>query len=98
MLGEDSIDHSVEVLAETLTQAWQVPPVPPPDVDKASQLIEIISPLWPALGRPCSKEVVDQALWQWAFTERVSSGLYLMHHGHHTEGRAYLDSAERLVA
>lgn len=38
-----------------------------------------------------------QAIWEWAFTERVSSGLYLMASGHTAEGRAHLDSAGRLV-
>lgn len=38
----------------------------------------------------------DQAIWEWAFVERVTSGLYLMHHGHHTEARSLLASAELL--
>lgn len=38
-----------------------------------------------------------QAIWEWAFVERVTSGLYLLRHGHPDEGRAFLDSAERLV-
>jgi streptomycin 6-kinase len=37
-----------------------------------------------------------QAILEWAFVERVSSGLFLIVCGHHDEGRAHLDSAERL--
>lgn len=39
----------------------------------------------------------DQAVWEWAFVERVTSGLYLTHHGHHTEGHDLLASAELLL-
>lgn len=38
-----------------------------------------------------------QAIWEWAFVERVSTGLFLIVCGHHDEGRAHLDSAERLI-
>jgi streptomycin 6-kinase len=38
-----------------------------------------------------------QSIWEWAFVERVSSGLYLIVCGHHDEGRAHLESAERLI-
>ncbi|WP_415645871.1 aminoglycoside phosphotransferase family protein [Stackebrandtia soli] len=38
------------------------------------------------------------AVWDWGFVERVSSGLYLLRYGHQKEGRGYLDSAERLVS
>ncbi len=194
MLGSARPEHTLDVLAQTLQEAWQVPRVAPPETDKASQLIEIISSLWPALGHPCSETLVEQALsyarqrvqafdidkcvvchgdphpanalavlspragaesgyvfvdpdgflaepaydlgvalrewtdevlaadrpadllrgychrlaratgvdeeaiWQWGFVERVSSGLYLMAHGHLTEGRAYLISGERLIS
>ncbi|GIH10783.1 hypothetical protein Rhe02_88500 [Rhizocola hellebori] len=193
MLPEAPEENSLDVLAQTLQQAWQVPRGPLVEFNKASQLIEIISSLWPALGRPCSEGLVEQALsyahqrvaasnsdtcvvchgdphannalavpssrpgaesgyvfvdpdgfltepaydlgvairgftgrlladahpvdllrgycrrlsvatgvdeeaiWQWGFVERVSTGLYLMRHGHHGEGRAYLASAERLA-
>jgi streptomycin 6-kinase len=39
-----------------------------------------------------------QSIWEWAFIERVSSGLFLMMLGHHEEGRMHLDSAERLLS
>lgn len=39
-----------------------------------------------------------QAIWEWGFVERVSSGLFLMISGHRDEGRAHLDSGERLLA
>lgn len=38
-----------------------------------------------------------QAIWEWALVERVSSGLFLSVCGHQDEGRAHLDSAERLI-
>jgi streptomycin 6-kinase len=38
-----------------------------------------------------------QAIWEWGFLERVSSGLYLIRSGHGAEGRQFLESAERLV-
>lgn len=41
--------------------------------------------------------VAEQAIWEWGFTERVSSGLYLIRYGHEQEGRWFLDSAERLA-
>jgi len=41
--------------------------------------------------------VDEQAVWEWGLIERVTSGLYLMRHGHRAEGRAFLASAERLV-
>jgi streptomycin 6-kinase len=36
-------------------------------------------------------------IWQWGLVERVSSGLYLMRAGHLEEGRAFLESAGRLI-
>jgi streptomycin 6-kinase len=44
-----------------------------------------------------STGVDAEEIWQWAFIERVSSGLYLMARGHDDEGRMHLASAERLV-
>lgn len=41
--------------------------------------------------------VDEQAIWEWAFVERVTSGLYLIRYGHDAEGRTYLASAELLV-
>ena len=39
-----------------------------------------------------------QAIWEWGYLERVSSGLFLIKSGHHAEGRDFLASAERLIA
>lgn len=39
----------------------------------------------------------EQTIWEWALIERVTSGLYLMLHGHQAEGRVFLASAEKLV-
>jgi streptomycin 6-kinase len=41
--------------------------------------------------------VDPQAMWEWAFLERVSSGLFLLQLGN-TEGRMFLDVAERWMA
>ncbi|GAA1389500.1 aminoglycoside phosphotransferase family protein [Catellatospora chokoriensis] len=41
--------------------------------------------------------VDEQAIWEWGFTERVSSGLYMIRHGAPDEGREYLASAARLL-
>jgi streptomycin 6-kinase len=38
-----------------------------------------------------------ETIWQWGFVERVSTGLFLIKHGHPVEGREHLDAAERLV-
>lgn len=40
--------------------------------------------------------VNGEAIWQWAFIERVSSGLFLFELGHRREARAYLAVADRL--
>ncbi len=39
----------------------------------------------------------EQTIWEWALIERVTSGLYLMLHGHQAQGRTFLASAERLI-
>jgi streptomycin 6-kinase len=36
------------------------------------------------------------AIWQWAFIERVSTGLFLLRLGHRQEARQYLAAADRL--
>lgn len=41
--------------------------------------------------------VDEQAIWDWALLERITSGLYLTRHGHPALGRAFLASADRLV-
>lgn len=41
--------------------------------------------------------VDEQAIWEWGFVERVSSGLYMIRHGAEADGREYLASAERLL-
>ena len=37
------------------------------------------------------------AIWQWAYLERVSTGLYLGHHGLPHLGAPYLEVASRLL-
>ena len=40
--------------------------------------------------------VNGEAIWQWAFIERVSTGLFLFRLGHRQEARPYLAAADRL--
>ena len=39
-----------------------------------------------------------EAVWQWAFTELVSTGLFLLHLGHHEEAGTFLTAAGKLAA
>lgn len=39
-----------------------------------------------------------EAVWQWAFIERVSSGLYLIDHHRPDEGRPFLEAASHLMS
>jgi streptomycin 6-kinase len=41
--------------------------------------------------------VDSQPIWEWAFFERVSTGLHMIRYGHPEQGRAHLASAERLL-
>jgi streptomycin 6-kinase len=41
--------------------------------------------------------VDTRAIWQWAFAERVSTGLFLLRLGHNQEARTYLAVADRLA-
>ena len=57
-----SPERSIDLLCETLHQAWQVPrPASALVLDRAGQLSALIAALWPALGRPCSTAVVERA-------------------------------------
>ena len=42
-------------------------------------------------------DVDTKAIWQWAFIERLSTGLFLLRLGHHQEARLYLRVADRLA-
>ncbi len=58
-----------------------------------------IPPEWrpDAAGRASLLTGVNgEAIWQWAFIERVSSGLFLFRLGHRQEARHYLAVADRL--
>lgn len=66
-----SPERMLTSLADTLSQAWQLPleTVAPVGVgveggvdDKATTLHALVSDLWPQLGKPCPQQVVDQAL------------------------------------
>lgn len=39
----------------------------------------------------------EQAIWEWGFLERVSTGLYVLCFGYQQESRFFLDSAEKLI-
>jgi streptomycin 6-kinase len=41
--------------------------------------------------------VDEEAIWEWGLIQGVTTGLYLIRHGHRQEGRAFLASAERLL-
>jgi streptomycin 6-kinase len=41
--------------------------------------------------------VDEQAIWEWGFLERVSTGLYVLSLGADEQGQAHLDTAERLI-
>jgi streptomycin 6-kinase len=41
--------------------------------------------------------VDPEPIWQWAFAERLSSGLFLLRHGHEREARPFLEAADLLV-
>jgi streptomycin 6-kinase len=71
---ETSVERSLDVLAATLCEAWQVPrpaqpivpaaPIAPPtgaDTDRASGLLGLIDKLWPELGEPCSPRLITHA-------------------------------------
>lgn len=54
------------------------------------------------LRRECRRlaalaDVAPDRVWQWAFVERVTSGLFLGWHGHPEESAAFLDTATLLV-
>ncbi|MFF8958453.1 aminoglycoside phosphotransferase family protein [Streptomyces sp. NPDC014894] len=49
-------------------------------------------------GRLAAATGVDErAIWEWGFLERVSTGLYTLHHGAEDLSRPFLETAERLV-
>ena len=59
-------ERTIEILCQTLHQAWQVPRPAGLTVDpaheKARGLADLVGRLWEELGRPCSERVVTQAL------------------------------------
>ena len=60
-----STRRQMEIICATLQQAWvQTPEVAsfPSGADKALWLRTFIADTWQALGRPCSEQVIDQAL------------------------------------
>jgi MinD-like ATPase involved in chromosome partitioning or flagellar assembly len=69
----------------------------------AAQHLPADTPTWLIANKMLAKgAIVDldrvaQAIWQWAFIERVSTGLFLLGLGHHQEARPYLAVANRLA-
>ena len=56
----------------------------------------------PKLRRECHRlaalaDVAPDRVWQWAFVERVTTGLYLRWHGHTEESATFLNTATLLV-
>jgi streptomycin 6-kinase len=60
--GVASPEVQLDVLADTLTLAWQKPDLAEPAADKAGGLARLIETWWSGLGRPCSVAVYRQAL------------------------------------
>ncbi|MCK1796692.1 aminoglycoside phosphotransferase family protein [Streptomyces sp. XM4193] len=50
----------------------------------------------PCLGAAAATGVAADAVWEWAYTERVSTGLYLLALGEEEWGRGFLHTAELL--
>ncbi|HET9650183.1 MAG TPA: aminoglycoside phosphotransferase family protein [Microlunatus sp.] len=65
-----SAEQRLDLLADTLTLAWQRPDAAAEPQDKAAGLATLIRTWWPAQGRPCSEAVYRQAL---TFAERRSA-------------------------
>lgn len=55
-------DGQLPVLARLLRRVWRRPGEGEPARDKAAELAELVLQLWEQLGRPCSEQVVDQAV------------------------------------
>ncbi|MBV1855108.1 aminoglycoside phosphotransferase family protein [Catellatospora tritici] len=56
------VPRRLDVLAETLHEAWQVPVRAEPGPGKAEQLSHLLQSLWARLGEPCSPELIAEAL------------------------------------
>ena len=58
--------QTIRLLCKTLQQAWLLPPSADQTIDtmeyKAQTLAQLISELWDTLKRPCSENIVSQAL------------------------------------
>jgi len=65
-----SAEEQLDVLADTLTLAWQNPSPAARAADKAGDLARLIETWWAGLGRPCSVAVYRRAL---EFAERRRS-------------------------
>ncbi len=79
------------VLAGLATD-WSIIYGRPFDGGNAAYVIEAVT----ADARPVILKVDGAAIWQWAFIERVSTGLFLVRLGHRREAEAYLAVADRL--
>ena len=60
------------------------------------QALEIVARRCRRAGRLAGAD--PEAVWQWAFTELVSTGLFLLRLGHHEEAETFLAVAGKLAA
>jgi streptomycin 6-kinase len=95
-----SVEHSVDVLASMLREAWLVPASAATMVatgsDKASQLIRLITDLWAELGEPCSRRLRDLAvLYAEQRASAFDAGTSVVCHGDPHAGNALAVPAAR---
>lgn len=104
-MQESKLDpkHAIPLLCRTLQQAWLVPPGTEQTINalqyKAQTLAQLIRDLWDKLERPCSENIVSQAL---AFARRRQDAFDLKRcvvvHGDPHPANALLVATPRLGA
>lgn len=57
-----SVSSMLSILGPLLQRGWRAPPAQGQARDKAAELAELVERLWRQLNRPCSEQVIDQAL------------------------------------
>ena len=64
--------------------------------EEPQQVLEIVARRCRRASRLAG--TAPEAVWQWAFTELVSTGLFLLRLGHHQEAETFLAVAGKLAA
>lgn len=64
--------------------------------DDPQRVLEIVARRCRRAGRLAGAD--PEAVWQWAFTELVSTGLFLLRLGHHEEAETFFTVAGKLAA